>query len=427
MIEMIKEMLQSSGADAWQIRDVRTKGWEFYFIKKQLDQNRAKDVRHITVTVFKKSEDGQMIGSASSEINPTAAKEEVQQLTQSLVYRASLVKNKIYELTKPQQAEQLPACAYDVRDVSADFIRALKTLDETATEDLNSAEVFVSDITEHLITSEGIDIVQTYPSSMAETVINARNGGHEIELYRMFKSGTCDSEKLRKDLAKAMKCGKDRLLAIPTPSLGEIPVIFSGSDAVNIYWYFLDNINAQYIYRGFSSWKLNEAIDPQMTGDKVTIKALRYLDNSPYNRMYDREGAAIRDEVLIEDGVVKNYTGSRMFADYIGMKDSFIISNFSAEGGTCTEEEIRCGTYLEAVDFSDFQVDPLTGDIFGEIRLAYLHENGKVTPVSGGSLSGNMKDLRKTMRMTKETMIETDARIPVLTRLENVTLTGADS
>ena len=53
MIEMIKEMLAACGADAWQIRDVRTKGWEFYFIKKQLDQNRAKEVRHITVTVFK--------------------------------------------------------------------------------------------------------------------------------------------------------------------------------------------------------------------------------------------------------------------------------------------------------------------------------------------------------------------------------------
>ena len=72
-----------------------------------------------------------------------------------------------------------------------------------------------------------------------------------------------------------------------------------------------------------------------------------------------------------------------------------------------------------------FQVDTMTGDIAGEIRLAYLHENGNHIPVSGGSISGNMRDFLGTMRMSRESAQYNSLRIPAVTRLQGVNIAGA--
>lgn len=115
-----------------------------------------------------------------------------------------------------------------------------------------------------------------------------------------------------------------------------------------------------------------------------------------------------------------------MFSQYLGLEDSFILTNWSVSGGTETAESIRKGEFLEVVEFSDFQVDSLTGDIFGEIRLAYYRDGkGQVIPVSGGSVSGSMHDNLGSMRMTKNVRRYANAEIPLATRLEKVTVTGA--
>ena len=74
MLEKIIEILKESKADAWEITDTKTRGWEFYFIRHELDQNRAKDVEHIRLTVHRSLDNGEALGSASDEINPTVRK-----------------------------------------------------------------------------------------------------------------------------------------------------------------------------------------------------------------------------------------------------------------------------------------------------------------------------------------------------------------
>ena len=78
------------------------------------------------------------------------------------------------------------------------------------------------------------------------------------------------------------------------------------------------------------------------------------------------------------------------------------------------------------MEFSDFQVDSVTGDIFGEIRLAYLHDGDKTIPVSGGSISGSMNDFAGNMLMSEKSVQYNSMSIPALTLLHGVTVTGAD-
>lgn len=424
MLDEIIKTLKNSDADAWEVNDIAKKGWEFYFIKHNLDQNRYKDTEHIQVTVYKKSEDEKYLGKASMEIPVTETEEEVRKDIDHLIERAQLVKNKVYALRTPQKAAAMTEGKINVRETSEDFINLMNNLPETKTEDINSYEIFTDEITRHFVNSEGIDIIETYPKSMMEVVTNARNTEKEIELYRMYHGGNCDKEGIRKDLVKTMQYGKDRLSTVPTPKLGQYAVVFSGADAVSIYDYFKDRLNTADIYEKFSDWKKGKAIAEDITGDKVTLEALRYLENSDANHSYDEEGTPVRDEILMKDDVPCSFWGSVQYSSYLNEENTFILTNYAVSGGSKSEEEIRSGKYLEIVEFSDFQVSAVTGDIFGEIRLAYLHEGNTVKAVTGGSVSGNMRDFVKNMSMSRNSVQYNNVCIPALTRLENVTISG---
>ena len=439
MEKMIK-LLESSEADAWELTDLKTRGWEFYFIGHRLDQNRAKDVEHIRVKIYKYSEDRQSLGMATAEVSPSESEDMIRKTISDLVYQASLVKNKPYRLNPPVAAEE-PRGSLTSQDVSErqtglsplaedakDYITIFQNIAETDTEYLNSYEIFTERNEQRLITSEGIDITQIYPTSMLDIVVNARNDEHEIELYRLYHLGSCSSSQVRQDIEELLRFGKDRLKAVPTPHLGLSAIVLSTDAAVSVYEYFLDNLNAAFLVRGMSQFEIGKPIASQICGDRVTLQSVRFLEGSPSNFSYDSEGAPIRDCVLMESFIPEKFIGSRMFSQYLGLEESFIVSNWSVGGGSKNSEEIRTGQFLEIVEFSDFQVDSMTGDLFGEIRLAYYHdENGQIIPVTGGSVSGNMMDNIGHMYMTRKTRCYANAQIPCATRLEKITIAGAAS
>ena len=420
-LEQLLSILKSSGADAWEVTDTNEWGWEFYFIRHRLDQHRTKAVDSFAVKVYKKLEDGRFLGSASAQIAPDASEEEMRRTVEGLCRDASYVRNPFYTLNKPVKAETAETAPMDMKAVCADFLQAMRSLPETETEDLNSYEIFVSEIRRRFLNSEGIDVTDVYPSSMVEAVVNARKDGHEIELYRLFHSGTCSKDTLTRELTEALAYGRDRLVTTPTPALGKADVVFSTDPARELYLYFIDRLHTSMVYRGMSDWKTGDAVAPET----LTVRAVKTLPNSSGNTAWDAEGAPVRDLTLIENGKAVSYWGRRQFSQYLGLESSFEASNFAVSGGTESADDLRRGDFLEVVEFSDFQVDPIAGDIAGEIRLAYLHQGGKVTPVSGGSVSGNIRELLDGFRFSKETRQYDCLLIPSVTRLQGVTVTGA--
>ncbi len=427
MVEKIKSMLCELKAQAWEISDVRTSGREFYFIRHRLDQCRAKDVRHVRVWVYMPAGEG-MIGSASGEVYVTATDGEIRETLSALCRQAALAPNREWKLN-PKRVEHEIKRSFEAVDPDAlgrQFIRVFDSLPETDTEDLNSYEIFADAVTRRFVNSEGIDFTETYPQSRVEAVINARDGKKEIELYRYYESGGCGEAELSRDLTKVMEFGRDRLRAVPTPKLNKIDVVFSTADAKEIYNYFIDRLDPAMIVRRLSPWQKGKPIFENITGDAVTLRAIKTLPGSSECRLFDREGAPVRDELMMEKGVPRCFLGGRMFSCYMGLQNTFEPGNFEVTGGTLTATGIRSGTYLETVEFSDFQVNSLSGDILGEIRLAYLHEGDKTIPVTGGSISGNMNDLVPGMRMSRELARFDNMLIPAATRLPGVTVTGAE-
>ena len=72
-LNILLSKLKQSDADAWEVISTKTRGWEFYFIRKRLDQNRAKDIDEIEVKVYKKTDNGEEMGSAAASVPPATA------------------------------------------------------------------------------------------------------------------------------------------------------------------------------------------------------------------------------------------------------------------------------------------------------------------------------------------------------------------
>ncbi|MBR4122405.1 MAG: hypothetical protein IKR06_03850 [Erysipelotrichaceae bacterium] len=76
MFKMIQEKIRLLGCDIWELTETASRGWEFYFIRHELDQNRVTDVKTISVTLYRPM-DGDILGEASGEISPTASEAEI--------------------------------------------------------------------------------------------------------------------------------------------------------------------------------------------------------------------------------------------------------------------------------------------------------------------------------------------------------------
>ena len=80
--------------------------------------------------------------------------------------------------------------------------------------------------------------------------------------------------------------------------------------------------------------------------------------------------------------------------------------------------------YLELLAFSDFQMDPLNGDFGGEIRLGRYFDGKGTTFVTGGSISGNIREVQTEMILSKELQRENHFGGPQTIQLSNVAVSG---
>jgi len=76
-----------------------------------------------------------------------------------------------------------------------------------------------------------------------------------------------------------------------------------------------------------------------------------------------------------------------------------------APGSACPKC-LSAAPYLEVLSMSGLQVDFFNDYIGGEIRLAYYCDGGKLLPVTGISITGSLKQVLSSIRLSTETAVD---------------------
>ena len=421
-MEKLLNVLNKSNASDYIIRQTNTLSQEVFFIGQKLDMGRAKDVTHTNVTVYVDSEDKKFRGSASIEVHPTSTKEDIQKQIDKALLAASFVKNPWYPIVEENE--------YQGQDVNVNLTeglvkitKAMQAVKTQGHEKINSYEIFVNKTKTHIINSKGVDVTMSNFDCEIEVVINTNKDGHEIELIKDFKFADKNADEITKDVENMFISGNARLNAVPTKQNEHANVLLTGDDLPQFFSYFVSHVNASNKFMGIAKGEPGKKMIGE-EADDLTIIAKPILNGSTRNNAYDNDGNIIKEKVLFENGVCKNYWGSVQHAHYIQLEDTTSINNIIVSGGNISLEEMKKRPHLEVTDFSAFIMDNVSGNFGGEIRLGYESDGENVHPVVGGSISANFNNVLKNIKFSKETKQMNNYIVPCAVLLTDVSVAG---
>ncbi|MBD5502040.1 MAG: hypothetical protein HDR10_12740 [Lachnospiraceae bacterium] len=432
MIEKILSALKKSGVELYQITETKQEKAELYFIRKSLDMQRMGDIRQAEVIVYKEFQEGdmRMMGSAEVLVQDSYTEEMMEELFRDALYAAGFVKNKYYELyagkedaqEETPEADRSPSektlADKSLTEIAQNFAEALFAEDQEEDVFLNSAEIFVLKTTCHIINSKGVDVSYCKSRVQGEFVVQCTEG-QDVETYQHFAYVNCDTDPLRSKVRETLRMTRDRAKAVSAPPAGEYRVILSGPYVKDIFDYYVERSAASMIYRKYSTYQIGcnvQSGTAQKDNIHLTLKA-----TVPYSA----EGIPMKDRELIQDGNLLMIHGNNRFAYYLNLEPTGNYESYKVPAGNVTLDEIRQGTYLEVVNFSDFQMDSFSGHFGGEIRLAYLCNGEKRIPVTGGSINGNILEAQKSLVFSSQIQREEKFEGPLAVCMEKIQVAGS--
>ena len=425
MIERIKSALERCGISLWRINERVDETTELFFVKKQLDTRRTKDVRKYEVTVFRdvEAKDGGKPGRGFTSI-PVLPSMDGRQLEEELkgaYYAAQFAANPYFDLPDPVQAppvHKTGELAEAPPDQSAGkMTAALFAPDVHQDAFLNSAELFVSRSSHRIVSSEGTDVSYTDAKVCGEFVVQCREP-EDVEMHSTFEYDGLETAALSAKVSEALAFVRDRAHAQKVLKSGKYDLVLSGNAVASVLSYYVSRSAASMVYARYSTWRQEDDVQGGTQGERLDL-ALRAT--APYSA----EGIPMADLPLLEGGTLKALHGPNRFCRYLDVKPTGSYEKFSCANGTVPFEELKQGPCLWAVTFSDFQMDEMSGHFGGEIRLAYLIEDGKAIPVTGGSVNGSILDVQKDFTFSAERYLTARYDGPYAVRLKGVPVAGA--
>lgn len=432
MLEQIKKLiLEQKEITGYKICETRVHSNELFFVKKNVDMDRAKDVRHYKVNVYIDFEENgkKFTGSSSTFLHPTMNEEEMKKAIAETAFAARYVKNPYYPLVKPKTSYgKLPESKFAGESFPYwmnEIAKAVYKNDIYDKGGINSCEIFLEKVETRVINSEGVDVSSVTYKGMVEFITTWKEEGEEIELYRCINCSDFDAELLASEVKNMITICREKAIARSTPNLKTFPVIFTRNAVKELFSYYTFMSKASAVYNQYSTWKIGDKLQGEnVKGDLVTITLDPLINNSTSSAPFDEDGVALAPVRIIDKGVLKQYSADSRYGYYLNVETTGSIGNMVVEGGSRTVKELQTEPHLMAAAFSDFSMDEVTGDFGGEIRLAWYFDGEKSIPVTGGSITGNIYELRQELYLSKELQKDNDFEGPQMVKIMNCTVAG---
>ena len=423
-MEKILSALHALGVEQYVITERHTESLETFYVKKALDLTRRADTAVTSVRVFRPFEkDGtKMLGEAEATVRPGMSGAEVRAVLERAWYAAQFVTNPWYPLPAGVKESARPDAGGFAGKPLAESMKAMTealfAADTAQDVFLNSAEVFMRCTETRIVTSMGADVRWERTDVWGEYVCQCP-APVDVETYHQFNYRGPETAALTAAAAHALEMTKARSRAVTAPKTGTYDLVLDREQLRTLLGYYVGRSGAGMIYQKYSPFAIGDAVQGgDIRGDAltVTLKA-----TEPYTGF----GAPMADLPLLDKGVLKAIHGGPRFAHYLGVAPTGDYRAVQVPTGDTPLEQLTAEPCLHAVSFSDFQMDPLSGHFGGELRLGFLHEDGKVIPVTGGSVNGSILDSQGHMRFSRERFSTENYDGPLAVRIGGVAVAGS--
>ncbi len=409
MIDRIKKIISEIEVDHWTILEKKVESKELFFIKNELDMNRAKDVCHYQVNLYKDFEEDKKKykGSSTVKLASTMENHEIKSILEKGAYAAGFVKNPHYPMVEPVKIDH-PAIKSQFSGTNLmPFMIGLKdSIFKNDTQDnggINSAEIFLNRSKNRLATSTGIDVSYNNYKCDIEVITDWIEDNEDVELYNMLSFSDYCPELIEDEVKTQLENSRDRAKAVKSSDIKDINIILKTDAVMEMMSFYKTQSSAQAVFEELSNAKVGEVFQGNdIVGDSITLDLDPLMKNSPYSSPIGSDGTSLKKVRVFEDGHLKQFHGSSQYASYLDIEPTGIIQNIEVKGGTIPLKDFRKEPYIEIMVFSDFQMDTLSGDFGGEIRLAKYYDGEKVIPITGVSLSSNIFEIQKEIYLSKE-------------------------
>ena len=216
MIERIKSALDRCGITLWRINERLDETAELFFVKKELDTRRTKDVHKYEVTVFRdvEAEDGGKPQRGFTSVMLIASMDDAQidEELKGAYYAARFAANPCFDMPDPVQAplveEAGELAEAPLARSAGKMAKALFAPDVHEDAFVNSAELFVWRVRRRILSSEGTDVSFVNSGVDGEFVVQCREP-EDVEMYHSVAYDKLDEAALTAKVAEALTFVRD--------------------------------------------------------------------------------------------------------------------------------------------------------------------------------------------------------------------------
>jgi predicted Zn-dependent protease len=434
--QIVGALKKRSGLASWTVRHVRTREAQVYAVPQGIESQRLVDGERYLIDVLRDTSTAEgtpAMGSGDTSLLPG---DDIERAIDQATLVAGLVANPMYGLPEPSSLSDVPLCDIDLqKDATRVMLDVMERMRAAAAKypdvRLTAAECFGEVHNTHLVNSRGIDVEQESTQIDAEFVLHSQKGDRESETFdAMTRRRVVDLE-LEGAIEDRVQHTLDSLKA-EAPASWQGPVVLR-KQALTIFMAGA-NLNGSVIqtlasaeskYAGFSPWEVGKPVfRGEGKGDPLTVWANRCLPFGSASDRFDAEGLPAQRIELIRENELVAFAASQRYAAYLHIPATGAFGNMELPPGKTTTAELLAEPYIEIVQFSWFNPDPITGDFATEIRFGYLVQNGVHKPFKGGQLVGNYMEALANVRWSAETGFFGSYLGPQTARFNNLKIAG---
>lgn len=404
MIELIKKCLAlRPNIFAYKINERKSVSKQLFYIFDKLEMNRVSENHEVSLTIYMKKDDS--LGENEFNVYPYDDEESLLENIDKAIANALNSLNPYYDLPKKEEVEIKENDDIFEGDIEKVIKEVIDTTISVKDEHCYSTatEFFFNDSTQRIINSFGVDLEEHHQSIGIELIPTYEKDNKEVEVYEYINISNIDLLDLKNKIVEALKQAKDRYLATPLSIKGKVDVIIQEAEVSEVLSYFSSDANYMKKHQHTNRHEIGDNMQGNdVDGDLLTINMIPYYKGAFYSSHFDNDGVVLTPINILKDGVLTHRYGSNRFGQYI--KEERPTGNLyikEVSNGNLDISKIN-HPYIRCVKFSGIQLEENSGFVGGEVRLGYYFDGVKEIPVTGFSISGNMNELKKHLKLSKE-------------------------